>query len=927
MPLGTPYNAFIPPYPIRVDDFSNPTATSVPATPGPYSSADIPTTASLYLLSHTHTDHLNGLSARSFGQTVCCSHDAKEMLLRHEVYYERALKTAELRAENVRTFAHLKIEPRRLEDGSLDVTGSRDLLRPLHAHIPTKFTLSEEEEVVITLLDANHCPGAVMYLVEGSKGAVLHTGDLRAEPWFIDSLTRNPYVQKYLHAEGTLSSSTPKLEAIYLDTACVLNDYEVPSKIHVDRYKYSVYTHLESDPFMRSIVTKDEDTRFHACERFERCEYVHVNGRESHTPSGHHVVYINPVNMDTVSWERYVVDTTQRLKHRAQVNSLLVPLARHSTLPELRRFVSLFKPKRVVPNTLDPVLKGLDAVCISAMFAGCMAEESKASPPTSSLAGVDMADVSSVLHSEAETNEDVAFKNLEGADARAIAEKWADSGRMKKKLATLKPYLPAELSRTVDDILAGRCRAPPRASKPPPSSATHTRQPITSTSISRPPTSAPDPAPRTFQGRATFAETEAAMSRLAHVRVPFYIHHRAPMPKELRSPSPETQMDDGDVDAHDVMANFLWADEESTPYKRACREVDRANELSSPLSAIAVEGRGADSTAGPSNLVVGEGQAPATPKSRRPSQQAFKNLSAWLRSSSPAPAETSVEAVEERGTPAKKNDHPAEPRTPLGSPIQLFGSHKGKEKATEVALPITPDTITRRPTRAPTSLPSTPPTLTASGRQSAHQRAKDPAPRPILMKDASPLVDLRAMRKRPRRSSTSLGPKRLTETAQDGKRAPPSVKATSRAVEASAPSSSKASTKADRRQRATPMDIDDPLSPTTKHQRLVERLRRVKPALTATRLNLPEAERSGGAMGKDAPSRTMEAIGSLRPLPRGIARLPTLDEVMDPEAAARIQARRADFRRQLADGKRPGLVVPRLQACESQSQEAEMVAA
>lgn len=69
-----------------------------------------------------------GLSARSFGQAIVCSHDAKEMLLRHEVYMERALRDAELRAENVRTFAHLKVEPQRMEDRGVDYTGSRDLL-------------------------------------------------------------------------------------------------------------------------------------------------------------------------------------------------------------------------------------------------------------------------------------------------------------------------------------------------------------------------------------------------------------------------------------------------------------------------------------------------------------------------------------------------------------------------------------------------------------------------------------------------------------------------------------------------------------------------------------------------------------------------------------------------------------------------------
>ena len=36
------------------------------------------------------------------------------------------------------------------------------------------------------------------YLIEGSEGAILHTGDFRAEPWFLESIKRNPFLQPYL---------------------------------------------------------------------------------------------------------------------------------------------------------------------------------------------------------------------------------------------------------------------------------------------------------------------------------------------------------------------------------------------------------------------------------------------------------------------------------------------------------------------------------------------------------------------------------------------------------------------------------------------------------------------------------------------------------------------------------------------------------
>lgn len=115
MPQGTPFHGLIPPFPIRVDQFGAlPALAPVPA---------------LHLLSHTHTDHTLGLSAKSFASTIICSPDAKQMLLRHEAYNERALRDVHLRDEArlSRTFGHLKV-PAFLRDGKFNFSASRDLL-------------------------------------------------------------------------------------------------------------------------------------------------------------------------------------------------------------------------------------------------------------------------------------------------------------------------------------------------------------------------------------------------------------------------------------------------------------------------------------------------------------------------------------------------------------------------------------------------------------------------------------------------------------------------------------------------------------------------------------------------------------------------------------------------------------------------------
>ena len=84
-------------------------------------------------------------------------------------------------------------------------------------------------------------PTSYRFLIEGSKGAILHTGDFRAEPWFLESLTRNPLLQRYLSPQDQHLPSDAKrpqthpvsttLEAIYLDTASTLSNFQIVTKV------------------------------------------------------------------------------------------------------------------------------------------------------------------------------------------------------------------------------------------------------------------------------------------------------------------------------------------------------------------------------------------------------------------------------------------------------------------------------------------------------------------------------------------------------------------------------------------------------------------------------------------------------------------------------------------------------------------------
>ena len=100
---------------------------------------------SLFFLSHMHTDHLTGLHDGWSAGTLFTSPLSRRMLL------------ARFRMSKSRVVA-------------LDV----DL--PHHVGDGTQLPFT------VRLIDANHCPGAVMFFMQGPFGNLLHTGDFRVHP-------------------------------------------------------------------------------------------------------------------------------------------------------------------------------------------------------------------------------------------------------------------------------------------------------------------------------------------------------------------------------------------------------------------------------------------------------------------------------------------------------------------------------------------------------------------------------------------------------------------------------------------------------------------------------------------------------------------------------------------------------------------------
>ncbi|KAL2206934.1 hypothetical protein CC79DRAFT_1398789 [Sarocladium strictum] len=265
-------------------------------------------------LSHVHSDHLAGLGTLR-SPFVYCSAATKEILLRLETYACRVNYAKGILEAQQQTYRHLK-----------------KILKPLPLNTPTSLDLRPGQQIQVTLFDANHCPGAVMFLIEDKNKAILYTGDIRSEPWFVNSLIRSPSLIEY-------ASGLKTLDKIYLDTSFTRETpfqskaegiaellrkvsqypsdtifhlqawtygYEevwialskaLKSPVHVDNYKLRIYDSLRikksDDRFSADVhlapeapalvgymsgntpqpgcLTSDCDVRLHSCERGNMC--------------------------------------------------------------------------------------------------------------------------------------------------------------------------------------------------------------------------------------------------------------------------------------------------------------------------------------------------------------------------------------------------------------------------------------------------------------------------------------------------------------------------------------------------------------------------------------------------------------------------------------------------------------------------------
>eukprot|EP00980_Cylindrotheca_fusiformis_P011974 scaffold2830_cov131-Cylindrotheca_fusiformis.AAC.95 len=303
-----------------------------------------------HFLTHFHADHYGGITSSWNHGTIYCS-----------------LPTANLVSQQLGV--------------------DKKYIHPLPMLLPTVIE-SKGKPVTVTLLDANHCPGAIMFLFEVGKKTILHVGDFR---WNREIMMQ----QAPLRA---LQKNTT-LDELFLDTTYCDSKYNLPSqaeaiqatirifeeelknkaktlhlfgaytigkekmylsvatkfgmKVYVDSRRYRILSALEWPKERINLLTqRKEEASIWVVPlgdiNFKRMpDYLPEANRKPFSLPYKRVVGYRPTGWSMGTKPSASTVTTRR-SGGVVVHS--VPYSEHSSFPELLDCLECLKPQRIVPT-------------------------------------------------------------------------------------------------------------------------------------------------------------------------------------------------------------------------------------------------------------------------------------------------------------------------------------------------------------------------------------------------------------------------------------------------------------------------------------------------------------------------------------------------------------------------------------------------
>ncbi|KAK7484143.1 hypothetical protein BaRGS_00024632 [Batillaria attramentaria] len=291
-----------------------------------------------FFLTHLHGDHVVGLTST----------------WRYPIYCSSV--TAELLAERYGV--------------------DRDLLRSLEvgqSHIvPPEQQQQCLPSMTVTVIDANHCPGAVMFLFEGHFGKILYTGDFRYKPCMVDR-------------GSPLASHLGKVDKLYLDNTYCSSKCVFPTREEaLEEIVSIVRKHNDYDILLglRKLGKEELVARL----ALTLNEWVSVSSERLSVAMYRELPDVFEANQPNlrirvVPFESVTAKYMQKLNEAKPTIAILptalfqgiagrrsaksphiftVPYSDHSSYPELMEFVSKVRPAEVVPIVRAGKVGGVD---------------------------------------------------------------------------------------------------------------------------------------------------------------------------------------------------------------------------------------------------------------------------------------------------------------------------------------------------------------------------------------------------------------------------------------------------------------------------------------------------------------------------------------------------------------------------------------
>ncbi|XP_054465383.1 5' exonuclease Apollo [Anoplopoma fimbria] len=272
----------------------------------------------LFFLSHMHSDHTVGLTSTWSNRPIYCSPTTAALL-------------------------RLKLQVK------------EQWIHPLELDEPYLLPLDDigKEKLTVTLIDANHCPGAVMFLFEGYFGSILYTGDFRYTP----SMLREPCLR-----------TNTTIDVLYLDNTNCDPNRTLPSRQRatqqikeiIRRYPnhnvvIGLYA-LGKESLLVELAIEFKTWIEVSFERMETLKALELPDVFTTEPEAGRIRAVGQSEICSASLHQWnkkqptlAIFPTSRPLVSFHPNVHVVPYSDHSSYQELEDFVSALKPTSLVP--------------------------------------------------------------------------------------------------------------------------------------------------------------------------------------------------------------------------------------------------------------------------------------------------------------------------------------------------------------------------------------------------------------------------------------------------------------------------------------------------------------------------------------------------------------------------------------------------